>query len=161
MNEQQEAIRQQRKRELESSILYKITKGLAFVMDRCLLDPLMGIMPGIGDTLTSLTSIPALLMAAFKVRSLPLTLAILYNALMDTLIGMIPLWIGDILDFFYRSNMKNYELIQGFIDDDREVIDEVNGRANKMMILIVIVGVLIYLLASVVEAVWDWVMTLF
>lgn len=41
----------------------------------------------------------------------------IYYTLVDVLIGMIP-FTGNILVFFYRSYLKNWQLINGFVEDD-------------------------------------------
>jgi len=43
--------------------------------------------------------------------------------------GMIPFFVGDIIDFFHRANIQNMQMIQGFVDGDEAVIKQVNQRA--------------------------------
>lgn len=84
-------------------------------MDRYYLDPLVGLFfPAAGDIFSSAMMLPFLIMSLFKIKSLPLTLAILYNMLTDMMLGIIPLWIGDLFDIFNRSYTKNYRLIVFF-----------------------------------------------
>jgi hypothetical protein len=84
--------------------------------------------------------------AIFQVRSLPLTLALLCNVLLDVAMGLIPFWIGDVLDFFHKSYTKNSELIVGFVEGDEAMIKRVNKRAIWMALLLVLLCVLIYFL---------------
>ena len=122
-------------------------------------------LPGFGDFLTSLLVWPFIYVAAFKVRSLPLTLAVIFNVLRDIAIGLIPFWIGDILDAFNRGYLQNCRLIVGFVEDDQEVIDEVNGKAWWMGVLIVLFCFIIYWLIEfaiwVTKAVSDFFSNLF
>jgi hypothetical protein len=30
--------------------------------------------------------------------------------------GMIPFFVGDVIDFFHRANIQNMQMIQGFVD---------------------------------------------
>ncbi|RPD90414.1 DUF4112 domain-containing protein [Neisseria weixii] len=46
-------------------------------------------------------SIWCLCISLFKTRSIPLTLVVIFNSLLDLLIGLIPV-IGTALDFFHR-----------------------------------------------------------
>ena len=94
-------------------------------------------------------------------RSLPLTLAVIYNSLVDIVIGLIPFWIGNICDFFHRSYLKSLRQIVGFVEDDREVIDEVNRNAVKMGILIVVFCFIIYLLVALAIEIVEWIGSLF
>lgn len=82
-NEKQEIIR--------NSVSYKLVHAIALWMDRRLLDPLIGlVLPGFGDALTSVLAVPYLYLSIVKLKSIPLTLAIVCNILLDVLISIIP-----------------------------------------------------------------------
>lgn len=158
--------KEQKRQELETDSSYRMVKGIATVMDKFFLDPIIGFfLPAVGDILTSVMTLPSIMVALFKVRSIPLTLAIIYNMLVDMLLGLIPFWIGDILDAFNRSYMKNYKLIVGFVEDDKEVIHEVNRKAVFTGICILVFCLLIYWLTKLViyvtTSVWEWIQGLF
>ena len=88
---------------LENDWMYRTVKGISFLMDKCFMDAVLGfIVPGVGDFLTIVLSFPFLFVALFKIRSIPLFLAMLYNIVLDCFIGLTP-YIGDVLDLFYRS----------------------------------------------------------
>ena len=142
------------KQKLENDWMYRTVKGISFLMDKCLADAVLGFfIPGVGDFLTIVLSLPFLFVALFKIRSIPLTLAMLYNIVLDCFIGLTP-YIGDVLDLFYRSYAKNYRLIVGFVEDDAEVIDEVRRSAWKSAIMIVILGVACYFLYLAVKGLY-------
>ena len=109
-----------------------------------------------GDALSSLLVVPFIYVAAVKVRSLPLTLAVIFNVLRDMAIGLIPFWVGNILDFFNRAYLQNCRLIVGFVEDDREIIREVNRKAFWMGVGIVVCCFLIYWLISIAIAATAW-----
>ena len=139
---------------LENDWMYRTVKGISFLMDKCLADALLGFfIPGVGDFLTIVLSVPFLFVALFKIRSIPLFLAMLYNIVLDCFIGLTP-YIGDVLDLFYRSYAKNYRLIVGFVEDAADVIDEVRRSAWKSAILIVILGVACYFLYLAVRGLY-------
>lgn len=145
--EQRQMKKQQRRTEIERSLSYKTTKSLAKWMDKFYLDAIIGFFaPGIGDMLTSVFVFPFIYVAACKVRSLPLTLAVIFNVLRDVALGLIPFWIGDIVDVFNRSFAQNRRLIVGFVEDDKEVIQEVNRKAIWTGIMIILFCVAIYYL---------------
>ena len=137
--------KQRKREEMLNSSSYRLIDGIATAMDKYFLDPLIGLIPGVGDLLNSIFVLPFINVSLFKIKSIPLTLAILFNMMRDALLGMIPFWIGNIFDIFNRSFIKNMRLIKGFIDDDKEIISEVNRNAFWMAILIVLFGFLIYL----------------
>lgn len=58
-----------------------------------------------------------------------MTLAVIFNILRDVALGLIPFYIGDIIDFCNRAYLQNCKLIVGFVEDDQEVINEVNRKA--------------------------------
>ena len=150
---QKEEERRQRKEEkrlqIETSLSYRSTKTIAKWMDTYCLDPLLGFfLPGLGDFLTSVLVLPFIYVSVFHIRSFPLTLAIIFNVLRDIALGLIPFWICDIIDIFNRGYRQNCNLIIGFVEDDKEVIDKVNRKAIWMAILIVIFCLIIYWLVK-------------
>src|SRR3954469_13104411 len=74
-------------------------------------DPLIGLIPGIGDTATALTSL--LLIWKSAQHGLPrIVLArMALNVLINAALGAIP-GIGDMFSVFFRSNALNYELFR-------------------------------------------------
>src|SRR5882724_4932778 len=78
------------------------------------LDAILGFLfPTIGDAATGLASL-ALLVLGFQMRVPKVVLVrMVFNILLDTLLGSIPL-VGDAFDLFWRSNRRNLELIQRF-----------------------------------------------
>lgn len=163
MQAEQERIRrkEERRMDIELSTSYQMTQTIARWMDKYFLDPLIGLIPGLGDVLSSLLVFPFIYVAAVKVRSLPLTLAVIFNVLRDMAIGLIPFWVGNILDFFNRAYLQNCRLIVGFVEDDREIIREVNRKAFWMGVGIVVCCFLIYWLISIAIAATAWIINFF
>lgn len=163
----QEEERQQKKElrrmEIEESSAYQATQTIAKWMDKYFLDPILGfILPaGMGDTLTSIFVIPYIYVAVCKVRSFPLTLAVIFNVLRDVALGLIPFCIGDIIDTFNRSYVQNARLIVGFVEDDKSIIEEVNRKAFWTGVLILIFCAIIYLLVRLAIQVGSWIGSLF
>lgn len=156
-----EAERQQRIEELKSkSTSYQLIKA-AKALDTWYIDPILGlIMPGLGDLIAGIAGIPALYFALFKMRSLPLALAVIYNLMIDMLIGLVP-FLGDFADaLFSRANKKNFELIVGYVEGDETVISRVRKNAALMFVAILILGVLIYWLYSAVAGLVSWIISL-
>lgn len=155
---QRKAKKEARRWEIMDSSSYQLAHGIAKCMDKYFLDPILGFfLPGIGDALTSVLVVPFIYVSAVKIRSLSLTLAVIFNTLVDVLLGMIPFFIGDIVDIFNRSYLKNARLIDGFVNDDKAVIEEVNRKAVWMGILIAILCYLIYLMVQLVIKVGEWI----
>lgn len=136
-----------RRQRVMNSRGYRAMTTLTRWMDRYYIDPIVGLIPGgWGDTLSAIMLVPFLWFSIVTVRSLPLTLAVVYNALRDMVVGLIPFFVGDVLDAFNHSYMRNMTLIQGFIDDDRTIVREVNRKAWFFAVAIALFIVAIVLL---------------
>ena len=154
-----------KKQELEGSFSYRTVCWISKVFDDCYLDAAIGLFQGVGDLVNTVLALPFVYVGLVKIRSIPLTLACVANILVDSLVGMIPFWIGNICDFFIKSFQKNMRLIIGYVEDDKEIIAEVNKKAIWMAILIIVICLLIYwavvLLRTVITSVYDWIGSLF
>lgn len=75
------------------------------------LDSILGLIPGAGDISTLLLSL-YLIWVGIKMK-LPAKkiLQMVFNIVVDTLIGAIPL-VGDISDVFYKANIKNLRILE-------------------------------------------------
>ena len=107
--------RELRRKRLMDNKAYQTMYGLTRYMDRYYLDALIGIIPGWGDAIALLSVVPFVYFSSRVIKSSPLTLAVLNNALRDVLMGMIPFFVGDVIDFFHRANIQNMQMIQGFV----------------------------------------------
>lgn len=161
--EERQRKKELRRMEIEESSAYQATQTIAKWMDKYFIDPILGfILPaGMGDTLTSIFVIPYIYVAVCKVRSFPLTLAVIFNVLRDVALGLIPFCIGDIIDTFNRSYVQNARLIVGFVEDDKSIIEEVNRKAFWTGVLILIFCAIIYLLVRLAIQVGSWISSLF
>ena len=138
--------REVRRRLLMDNKVYKTMGFLTRYMDRYYLDALIGIIPGWGDIIALVCVVPFVYFSLCIIGSVPLTLAVLNNALRDVLVGMIPFFVGDVIDIFHRSNIQNMQMIQGFVDGDEFVIRQVNRRAWQSAIALVVLLLLIILM---------------
>ena len=88
------------------------------------LDPIIGLIPGLGDIISSAFSF-LIVFAAWQ-RNLPkVTIArMVGNIAIDTLVGAMPL-LGDIFDAAWKSNKKNVAILK------RATADQVGGAGLK------------------------------
>ena len=90
-----------RKQRLLNSKSYRMMKKVALYMDQYYLDGVAGLVPGgLGDMMASAFALVHVYFSLYKLRSVPLTLAVLNNAMRDVLMGMLPFFVGDVIDFF-------------------------------------------------------------
>ena len=155
-----EELRRKRKeeklRELQESDSYQLISFITTLSDKYFLDPIIGLFPVVGDFITSVVGLPFIYVTLVKVRSIPLTLAVIYNYLIDMLLGCIPFWIGDIIDFFNKAHIKNMKLITHYVQDDKATVNEVNSKALRTAFLIVILSFVIYYTIKLVSGVLEW-----
>lgn len=155
-----EELRRKRKeeklRELQESDSYQLIEFITTLCDKYFLDPIIGLIPVVGDFITILVGLPFIYVTLVKVRSFPLTLAVIYNYVVDMLLGCIPFFIGDFLDFVNRAHIKNMKLITHYVQDDKGTVSEVNSKALRTAFLIVILSVVIYYMVKLVSGVLEW-----
>jgi hypothetical protein len=97
----------------------KWMETLAYIMDGAIpvgpwrigLDPLLGLVPGIGDLISALISM-AIVVRAVQVGIPRIAIArMVTNIVIDTLVGSIPVF-GDAFDFAYKANLKNLRIYE-------------------------------------------------
>ncbi|MDX2053177.1 MAG: DUF4112 domain-containing protein [Polyangiaceae bacterium] len=76
------------------------------------LDSVLGfLLPGLGDWISSMAALGMIGEAARRQVPVSVLVRMLVNVMLDTALGSIPL-LGDVYDFFFRSNTKNLELFR-------------------------------------------------
>src|SRR5438034_2043435 len=98
-------------------------RWLALIMDGFLrvpgtklrfgLDPIIGLLPGIGDVASAIISAVALIHAARCGLPKILLARMAMNILINELVGIIP-GLGDAFSFWFKSNVRNYELLRNY-----------------------------------------------
>lgn len=162
-NRKEELRRQRREkeiRELKASKAYKFISTVTTLADKYFLDALLGLVPSVGDLVSSIFGLPFIYVTLFKVKSIPLTLAVIYNYLVDILLGSIPFFIGDAIDFFSKAHVKNLDLITRYVEGDKKTIRQVRSKALLTAFLIIILSVIIYFVFRLLIGVTEWTWTL-
>jgi len=130
--------------DLRRDPVFRTMEVVVNYMDKYYLDPVLGLFSGVGDVITSVFSLPFIYYSLVKVRSLPLALAVMFNMVKDVALGMIPFWVGDVIDVFYKSNKKNLDLIINYVNDDEFTVREVKRKAVWSA-----VGIVVFILAII------------
>lgn len=85
--------------------------GLPGTKFRIGLDPILGLVPGAGDLITTGVSAYILFLAArFRLPGSVLRQMIL-NVALESVVGMVPL-LGDLFDAYFKSNVRNLALLE-------------------------------------------------
>jgi hypothetical protein len=106
-----------------------ISKWIAHILDdlikipgtdrRIGLDPIIGLIPGVGDFLTSTGGLALLAAGAKKRVPKSVYLRMTSNWVLNSLVGTIP-FLGDAFSFWYKSNRRNYELLNDHLKNTTE-----------------------------------------
>jgi hypothetical protein len=105
-------------------------------------DPIVGLIPGIGDLIGAVLSSYIVLEAA-RAKVPAYTLArMLMNVGIDTLLGAVPA-VGDVFDAAWKSNTKNVALLERHLAGDQAAIAREKRSAIGLVVVAVIVLVLI------------------
>ena len=123
------------------------------------LDAIIGLIPNIGDSITSLASFYILIAGVrYGVPKITL-LRMAFNIGLDYLVGTIP-FIGDAFDFFWKSNRQNMDLIR-----TRATGKNVGTTGDYIFvfgIILLLIGLLVgsilvslYILSLLFQGLWD------
>lgn len=80
------------------------------------LDPLVGLVPGIGDALGALVASYVLVEAMQVGVPTSMLLRMLANIAIDALLGTVPI-IGDVFDVVWTANLRNVALLEHHVAD--------------------------------------------
>jgi hypothetical protein len=75
------------------------------------LDPIIGLLPGLGSGANAVVSLLLIARSATQGVPTPILARMLGNVIINAILDTIPV-AGDVLSVFYRSNARNYELLQ-------------------------------------------------
>jgi hypothetical protein len=96
------------------------------------LDPILGLVPGLGDVAGAAFAGYLVLVAARTGVSRAVLVRMLLNVALDTFVGAVPV-AGDLFDAAWRSNSRNVALLERYLDDPRRV--RTSSRALVVAVL--------------------------
>jgi hypothetical protein len=112
------------------------------------LDSLIGLIPNVGDTLTSFASFYILLAGArYGVPKITL-LRMAFNIGLDYVVGTIP-FIGDAFDFVWKANKQNMDLIR-----TRATGKGTGTTSDYLFVFGIIGGLILLLLGSIIVSIY-------
>ena len=140
------------------SELEPLFRWLAVIMDNLLrvpgtqfrfgLDPLIGLVPGFGDTGSAIVSAMALIAAARRGLPKILLARMSLNILINEAVGIIPI-VGDAFSFWFKSNARNYELLKQFSAAPRR-----STASDWAFVIFVLAALLMILAVSLALSFW-------
>src|SRR3954467_10554047 len=116
------------------------------------LDPIVGLVPGLGDLISPLFTIALLWQSRDLHLPRVVQLRMLFNVVIDTLVGTIPL-AGDLFDFAWKANDMNMALLE------RHAYEEHRASAGDWAFVVLVIAVLLAI-AVVPVLVAGWLLRL-
>ena len=102
------------------------------------LDPILGLLPVVGD-LTSMAVSGALLLTMMRHgASGSVVVRMALNILLDTIIGAIPI-LGNIFDFAYKANERNVRLLRAHYAEGKY-----QGSGKGLIVLVLVVMLIVF-----------------
>lgn len=137
-------------------------RRLGWLLDRSIpigryrigLDPLLGLVPGVGDALAATLSIVIIYDAARLGIPVRVLAAMLGNVLIDSLVGSVPV-LGDLFDFAWQSNTRNLRLVERHYDPIRA--GRPVGRIILALVFVAVTSVITILVLAfmIMRALWQ------
>jgi hypothetical protein len=113
------------------------------------LDPILGLIPGVGDAVSNIAGSTILLIAAQyrlpKIVLLRMALNVAFNAM----IGAIPI-LGDVFSIWFRSNVRNAQLLERYLSTEVRP----SRLGDWMFVAGLIVALLLLLIGTIAAIAW-------
>lgn len=120
------------------------------------LDPILGLLPGVGDLLSLLPQAYLVLSVYRKGISGELAARITFNILLDTLVGSIPI-AGQAWDFWFKASQRNLNLATQHWENGKY---QGSGWGYWLLLIALILGTIALMLFLIVQ-VFQFIFSLF
>ena len=112
------------------------------------LDPVIGLIPGLGDVLGGVMSSYILLVAAQEGAPTSVLIRMLGNIAVDSLVGVVPV-VGDLFDVGMKSNRRNVDLLERYLGSPRKT-----KAASRGVVALVFLAVALLVAGVIAAGVW-------
>lgn len=139
-------------------------RRLAWILDRSIplgggyrigLDPIIGLVPGLGDWVGAALSLFLVFEAVRLGVSAPVVARMVLNILIETAVGAVPV-LGDLFDAAWQANQRNLKLVERHYDPHRRP-RSLRGMATLFavfaILFLVVLGGLVVLSARITWAI--------
>jgi hypothetical protein len=100
------------------------------------LDSIIGLVPGVGDALTSLVSLYILAAAHRYAVPAATQMRMALNIVIDGLLGAVPL-VGDAFDVYWKVNVRNVELLRRHLAAGPEAAGRLKRRDRAFVVVLI------------------------
>lgn len=112
------------------------------------LDPVLGLVPGLGDAVGAAMAGYLVLLAARLGAPTAVIARMVGNVALDAAVGAIPFF-GDIYDFFWKSNRRNLNLLERYVEQPVHT-----ARRATAVVVGAVAGIAAIAVAGVALAFW-------
>jgi hypothetical protein len=109
------------------------------------LDPILGLVPGLGDLVSPLFTIGILWQARELALPRVVQLRMIANVAIDSLVGAVPV-VGDLFDFAWKANNKNLALLERHAQEERTASAADWLFVSVMVMLVVVTAIIPFLI---------------
>lgn len=139
----------------------RTSKTIAWLLDECItipgtkirigLDPILGLIPGAGDTVSSIVGF--FLMADASRRGIPFRTLFKMggNMILNAGLGAIP-GVGDLFSVWFKSNSRNFEMMRHYIESPDG--DQKPGGWGPLAFVIGLVSVVLAIVITLNVTIW-------
>jgi hypothetical protein len=112
------------------------------------LDPIIGLIPGVGDMIGGLMSSYILMVAAQEGVPAAVLTRMLGNIALDSLVGVVPV-LGDLFDVGIKSNRRNVDLLERYLASPSGT-----KAASRGVVALVILAAILLVVGVIAAGVW-------
>jgi len=110
-------------------------------------DAIVGLVPGIGDLLTTASSLSLVWLAQQRGASRSVITRMLANLAIDAMVGAVPV-LGDLFDVVFKANRRNLELLQRYDKAPKEA-----RKKDAVFVVMVVAGIILLLTVPITLAI--------
>jgi hypothetical protein len=112
------------------------------------LDPLIGLIPGVGDIVGGVMSSYILLVAVQEGAPTSVLIRMLGNIALDSVVGVVPV-VGDLFDVGVKSNRRNVDLLERYLGAPRQT-----KAASRGVVALILLALALLVVGVVAAGVW-------
>ena len=112
------------------------------------LDPIIGLIPGLGDVLGGAMSSYILFVAAQEGAPTSVLTRMLGNIALDSLVGVVPV-LGDLFDVGVKANRRNVDLLERYLGSPKET-----KKASRGVVALILLAAVLLIVGVIAAGVW-------
>jgi len=112
------------------------------------LDPIIGLIPGVGDMIGGLVSSYILMVAAQEGVPTSVLTRMLGNIALDSIVGVVPV-LGDLFDVGVKANRRNVDLLDRYLATPSQT-----KTASRGVVALIVLAALLLIVGFIAAGVW-------